>query len=400
MKSAEALSDLIAQGLLVINDGYRTKTAELGKPGYPILRVAEVGDGFIGPSYGDHVRSGYRDKISVKLSQPGDVLLTTKGTVGRRAIMPHGLPEFAYSPQLCFFRVLDESTIDHRWLYYWLGGSEFWSQAVGVSTQTDMAPYISLSDLRAIQVNLPPVDEQRGIAATLGALDDKIESNRRLIELSLRLLDALAADATLSLPSARLADLVLVAKDTVNPATLGTEVVDHFSLPAFDNGGLPERMAAEAIMSNKLALPGRSILLSRLNPRINRTWWATPTDGIPALSSTEFLCIRASSDSELAAVWLALRSEDFLDELPARVTGTSGSHQRVRPDDVLAIEVPDVSRLPQLVKLTALGLLESAEQRTEEIAHLAALRDALLPEMLSGRIRVPEAACAMAEGGE
>lgn len=176
-------AELAARGSLIVNDGYRTKASELGEPGYPVLRVAEIGRGSITPSYGDNVRGEYRDKIGYKLSRAGDVLLTTKGTVGRRAIMPEVGVEFAYSPQLCFFRVLDDS-INSRWLYYWLGGAAFWGQAVGVSQQTDMAPYISLRDLRAIEIDIPRREVQNAIAATLGALDNKIESNRRAVALS------------------------------------------------------------------------------------------------------------------------------------------------------------------------------------------------------------------------
>ncbi len=185
---------LAAGGSLLINDGYRTKTTELGSTGFPILRVAEIDAGCVVPSYADHVREEFRSKIGYKLSCAGDVLLTTKGTVGRRAIMPTLDAQFAYSPQLCFFRVLDDS-VDSRWLYYWLGGTEFWSQAAGVSQQTDMAPYISLRDLRAIEVELPPIEEQRRIAATLRALDNKIESNRRIVDLAPRLIRALVSQS-------------------------------------------------------------------------------------------------------------------------------------------------------------------------------------------------------------
>lgn len=136
--TATTFAELIRRGSLIVNDGYRTKQSELTPSGIPILRVAEIGDGFLAPQSEDRISEDYRRAIGVKLSEPGDVLLTTKGTVGRRAIVPESATSFAYSPQVCFFRVLDE-TIDRRWLYYWLGGSEFWEQAFGVSTQTDMA---------------------------------------------------------------------------------------------------------------------------------------------------------------------------------------------------------------------------------------------------------------------
>lgn len=54
-----------------------------------------------------------------------------------------------------------------------------------------MAPYISLRDLRAISIDLPPISEQREIAATLGALNEKIESNRRAAATLVALISAL-----------------------------------------------------------------------------------------------------------------------------------------------------------------------------------------------------------------
>ncbi|WP_052492367.1 restriction endonuclease subunit S [Leucobacter komagatae] len=386
--TATTFAELIRRGSLIVNDGYRTKQSELTPSGIPILRVAEIGDGFLAPQSEDRISEDYRRAIGVKLSEPGDVLLTTKGTVGRRAIVPESATSFAYSPQVCFFRVLDE-TIDRRWLYYWLGGSEFWEQAFGVSTQTDMAPYISLRDLRAISIALPKLEEQRAIAATLGALDDKIESNRRAVATISDLLDAISESNGADLPNVPLGDIATSIKDSVNPLKLGDAPVDHFSLPAFDSGARPERVGAASIKSNKLRVPKSAILISRLNPRFNRTWWASAEAETSALASTEFLVLTSEDALELAAVWLAVRDPFFREELPKRVTGTSGSHQRVRPDDLLTINVPDFRGAAPEVKQTTLGLLMRSESLRIESDRLSSLRDALLPELLSGHIRVP-----------
>ena len=234
---------------------------------------------------------------------------------------------------------------------------------------------------------VPPPSDQRSIAATLGALDDKIGSNRRAISIAHDLLDTIADRESALLPSASLGDLTSLNRATTNPSTLGDEMVDHFSLPNFDANGQPEFVSATSIKRNKIDIVGNSILVSRLNPRIDRMWWARPRPDISALASTEFAVLTASSDTELAALWLAVRDPYFREELPRRVTGTSGSHQRVRPDDLLMIDVPDVRLLDQLTKLTTLNLLGLCAARRRETAQLAALRDALLPELLSGRIR-------------
>ena len=75
---------------------------------------------------------------------------------------------------------MDHSKIHPRYLYSWLCGREFWLQASGVKSQTDMADYVSLSDQRRFLISLPSIDEQKGIGDLFGALDDKIELNRRM----------------------------------------------------------------------------------------------------------------------------------------------------------------------------------------------------------------------------
>lgn len=393
--------DLIAEGALRVEDGnhgeYRPRPAEFIDEGVAFIRAADMTSGVVNFLGAGKINQTARERIRKGIGAPGDVILSHKGTVGRVAVAPLDAPDFVCSPQTTFWRSLKPEIVDQSYLRYFLESDLFQKQLKMYGGQTDMAPYVSLSDQRTLSIVLPPVNSQRGIAATLGALDDKIESNRRVMELSSSLLDALAADAAAELPLARFGDFVEKAKDTCTPAKFGNQPVDHYSLPAFDQGERPERVPAADIMSNKLVVPGRSILLSRLNPRINRIWWATPRDGLPALASTEFLCLRAQDDEDLAATWLAVRTEEFLTELPQRVTGTSGSHQRVRPEDVLDIPVPDMSLIPAETKQAALALLERREQVNDEIADLESLRNALLPELLLGRIRVPEAE-SIAEG--
>lgn len=328
--------------------------------------------------------------------QPGDLIVTmtdlskNMDTLG----LPAWVPDFGdkvalHNQRLGLVQLVSEAG-DRKFIYYLLSSSGYRAEVLASSTGTTVH-HTSPKRILTYEFQLPPLPEQRGISATLGALDDKIESNRSAVGTALKLLDTLAVQVALDLSSTRLGELVKVHKDTVNPSTLGQKLVDHFSLPAFDAGARPERVAAASIMSNKLVVPGRSILLSRLNPRFNRTWWVTPESATKALASTEFLCMTTGDDEALAAVWLALRSESFTSELPRRVTGTSGSHQRVRPADVLEIEVPDVRRLPKSATSSALALLGKVEQLRRESVHLAELRDVLLPELLSGRIRVPEA---------
>lgn len=295
-------------------------------------------------------------------------------------------------------RLRAKEGLDQGYLSAIIASKAFSDYVLAVQTGSAV-PHISGGQIADFELfSLPRLEEQRAIAATLGALDDKIESNRRVVYQALELLDAMADADCSSVPTTSLGSLTGLTRETVSPATLGDAAVDHYSLPAFDASGRPERVPASTIMSNKIGLAGTSVLVSRLNPATNRTWWADPAGARSALASTEFAVLSASTEVELAAIWLAVRHPMFLEELPRRVTGTSGSHQRVRPDDMLAIDVPDVRLLDDGTKQAALSLLRLAHQRREESAKLSKLRDTLLPELLSGRIRVPEAAAVVEDG--
>lgn len=170
---------LLREGALLINDGYRAKNSELSNVGLPFARAGNINNGFHFAD-ADRVPAQTLAKVGLKRSRPGDVVFTSKGTVGRFAFVREETPEFVYSPQLCYWRSLDPSRIDPRWLFYWMNGREFLLQFKGVSGQTDMAEYVSLRDQRAMNITLPPIEEQKAIASVLGALDDKIELNRRM----------------------------------------------------------------------------------------------------------------------------------------------------------------------------------------------------------------------------
>ena len=175
------VESLIAGGALVVGDGYRAKNDELALVGLPFARVGNINNGF---HFGDADRFPVADlaKVGNKISQPGDVVFTSKGTVGRFAYVDQHTERFVYSPQLCFWRAVDRRLIAPRFLYYWMHGPEFFTQFKGVSGQTDMAEYVSLTDQRRMQITLPPLRQQEEIAAVLGALDDKIDLNRRMNE--------------------------------------------------------------------------------------------------------------------------------------------------------------------------------------------------------------------------
>ena len=247
------LGTLEAAGVLVINDGYRTKRAELAEDGVPILRVAEVHEGRITPTYADHVSEDHRRAFASKVSSPGDVVVTTKGTVGRVVLMPEGVGPFVYSPQLCFFRVCDPNALSPNFLFSWFRSEEFKAQAEYLKAQTDMADYINLRDIRSLRVTLPEPDEQRAIAGVLGAIDDKIEVNRRMAETLEEMARALFRSWFVDFDPVR-------AKAEGRDTGLPSEIADLFPdrLVDSDLGAIPDGWSVEHLGDHAATTKGRS----------------------------------------------------------------------------------------------------------------------------------------------
>jgi type I restriction enzyme, S subunit len=175
-----SISQLITDQILYIGDGYRAKNEEFSERGIPFARVSNVVDQHINIQDADLFPEKDLWKVGNKISQTGDVVFTSKGTVGRFAFVDQHTPRFIYSPQLCFWRVLNPSIIYPRFLYYWMQGKEFLDQFSGVKGQTDMADYVSLTDQRRMFITLPTLHKQIEIASTIEPLESKIELNRKM----------------------------------------------------------------------------------------------------------------------------------------------------------------------------------------------------------------------------
>ena len=190
----------------------------------------------------------------------------------------------------------------------------------------------------------------------------------------------------------RFGDVVEQLRDQVNPLTSPDVLFHHYSLPAFDDGQTPKLEYGESIKSLKSRVPAGMILLSKLNPEIERVWMVDARPGERAVCSTEFLVLRARSPFARNYVYCLARSPIFRQQIESLVTGTSKSHQRAQVDSILnlSVVVPP-SSIVSAFERTATGLLERTFVCRRESRTLAALRDTQLPKLISGELRVEDA---------
>ena len=151
-------------------------------------------------------------------------------------------------------------------------------------------------------------------------------------------------------------------------------------------------IVSRSIKSLKSLVPVGAILLSKLNPEIERVWMVDVRSGERAVCSTEFLVLGALSPFTRSYVYCLARSPLFRQQIEGLVTGTSKSHQRAQAD---AVFNPPVVLPPLSVAAAFDHAAEAMLIRTLECLRegrtLAALRDALLPKLISGELRVKDA---------
>jgi hypothetical protein len=246
-------------------------------------------------------------------------------------------------------------------------------------------PLLNQSILRNVSVCTVAKSERHSVGEVLGALDDKIAANNRVIEVTEKLMLAIVEQVT---DYTALSSLAGRSTASLDPRKFDGTVA-YFSFPAFDSGAQPRLVDSGIIKSAKYVLSDPCVLFSKLNPRIPRVWNVTSLPAQMALASTEFVVLRPIG-VDTSAVWSAVRQPDVLARLQPTVAGMTGSRQRIKPDELLEVTVRDVRRLAvgSAQSLASLGAL--CQARRVESAQLSAFRETLLPPLMSGNVRIKD----------
>ena len=332
------------------------------------------------------------------------------------------------------FVVLRPRGLDRRFLKYLCLSPKMRSELEGMATGTSGSHQrVRPRDVLNIRILLPPLPEQRAIAHVLGTLDDKIELNRRAIETleeiaralfrswfvdfdpvrakmggrwrrgeSLpglptdlfdlfpdRLVDSELGEIPEGWEVRQFGDIATWFRDNENPAMSPDSVFSHFSIPAFDERQTPKRELGGSIKSVKSRVPQGTVLISKLNPEIKRVWLVDVSANERAICSTEFLVLRPRPPFQSSYVYCLALSTIFRQQIESLVTGTSRSHQRAPANAVLSLEavIPNTQVVAAFEKSVSRQLIRSKALRRESRV-LAEQRDALLPEMVSGELKL------------
>lgn len=106
----------------------------------------------------------------------GDVLLSSVGTIGETAIIKLENPNYEFQRSVAIFKP-NLNFITSEFLYYSLNSRK---DILQHSAEGAVQQCLFITPLKDFPISLPPIDVQKKIAGVLGALDDKIELNNRI----------------------------------------------------------------------------------------------------------------------------------------------------------------------------------------------------------------------------
>lgn len=280
--------------------------------------------------------------------------------------------------------VARSSDVDIRYIYYWLSSqtSEIAAAARGT---TGSHQRIGPQDLLARPISLPSMAEQRAIAATLGALDDKIESNRRK--------SALAMDLAMAIASREVTGSDSDAYERAMTVHMGAAFKGEFFCEVGKGRPLlrirdlktfsPQTWTTENRHDETIIEPG-SIVVG-MDAEFKATLWCGPR----ALLNQRVCQFKPIPGVSRAYLLVSLAPRlSFYEQAK---TGTTVIH--LNKSDIETFEVPKLTADQHRFLYSATEpLIDLVVECGQEIERLEKLRDALLPELLAGRIRVGEVA--------
>lgn len=405
--------------------------------GVPSVMPVNIGDNRIVDDGIARITEDDAERLSRHRLRPGDIVYSRRGDVERRALVRNAQDGWLCGTG-CLKVRFGTGVVDPLFASLYLGHPAVRQWIVQHAVGATM-PNLNTGIMSSIPFALPPLPEQERIAHVLGTLDDKIELNRRMnatLEAMSRAIFkswfvdfdpvrqkaagkqpvGMDAETAALFPDSfehselgevpagwgvsEIRELLSLSRESLKPADHPEEVFAHYSLPAFDSGQWPANNLGSDIKSQKLIVQPGCVLISKLNPRTPRVWLPQQPINHRSIASTEFLVCSPNKETGAgdALIWCVGTNTNFIDYLTSLASGTSNSHQRVRPSDFLdyTMALPTSEVLIAFDAIVA-PVLEKVRTARKQSRTLAALRDTLLPKLLSGEIRVPEAEEAVEE---
>ena len=358
--------------------------------GTPIVTVEHLGRRKLSNKNVPFVSESDAHRLSKYSLEQGDIVFSRVGSVDRCSQVSENEAGWLFSGRCLRVRPND-SMIDPDYLYYFLTlpKTQEFIRAIAVGATM---PSINTSLLGEVDIDLPPLSEQVGIAKGLGALDDKISTNVRIINAADSLVDVLYSRVSKMPTEQSFAKVVQVfggsTPSTKNDAFWDGDInwATPTDITALDGpwiGDTSRKITEAGLVSMSSSLhPENSILLTS-----RATIGAIALASGPIATNQGFIVVEAPDE---LTPWLFAQMKARKREFEAWANGAT----------FMELSRGNFKKLPfigcsdddlQAFNDAAWPLLKRAQAAQKETEVLARTRDELLPLLMSGRITVGEA---------
>lgn len=344
----------------------------------PWVKTGDLLDTYVS-SYSEYISDRGLQESSAKILPADTVLMAMYGaTVGALGI----LSEEATCNQASCALITDPEVCNPRWLFYALlnGRNYIVSQATGAAQQN-----LSGKTIRQFRFLTPPISEQHAIAEVLGALDDKIAANSRVVahsdELSQAIFRSALTGNSQMLPLSSIADFVNGRAFTKNASGTGRVVIRIAEM----NSGIGTSTVFNDIEVDEKHIARPGDILFAWSGSLTLQRWFRP-EGI--VNQHIFKVIARDRNPNWLVYELLREKLGYFKRVAANKATTMGHIQRKDLDELVPVP-DDASQKHISEQMDALwNTMLNAEQ---ESLQLADTRDALLPQLMSGKLRVRDA---------
>lgn len=404
--------------------GSQLHAADYVPSGVPSIMPQNIGDNRVVEDGIARITAADARRLSRYLVRRGDIVYSRRGDVERRALIREREDGWLCGTG-CLRVRFGTAGVDPEYGSYYLGHPAVRNWVVRHAHGATM-PNLNTSILAACPLVIPPKDEQRAIADVLGTLDDRIELNLRMnetLEATARTIfrswfvnfdpvrakvagrdpgvsppiaelfpdgvdDTRAEQTPAGWRAASLADLAQLNPESWTRETR-PDVLGYVDLSNIKWGRI------EAVTTHTAATaPSRAQRVLRPGDTVVGT--VRPGNGSYAFitdsgltGSTGFAVLRPSRPEYAEFVYLAATDDENIQALAHLADGAA--YPAVRPDAVLATPVirPPDRVLARFAELSR-PLFDAMAQNEQLSGVLAALRDTLLPKLMSGELRAPQ----------
>src|SRR5690554_5829072 len=164
-----------------VRGGYAFSSKSFVTTGVPLVRMSDLGKGRLNTSQSAQIPANIADEFKDYQLKNQDILVGMTGSLDCFAIVTNDKTPALLNQRVACLRPNKSSQITPLYLYQ-LISSNIYYRKIDMIAQGGGQRNISTSDIGSIKIPLPPLPEQKKIAAILSSVDEAIEATEAVIE--------------------------------------------------------------------------------------------------------------------------------------------------------------------------------------------------------------------------